>query len=57
MYPNQTESKRIEYVYNIYEEPHLEPGIHKQETENQYLDFQDVEFNTQQNTNKQIIKE
>ena len=57
MYPNQTESKRIEYVYNIYEEPHLDPYIHKQDTENQYLDFQDVEFNTQQNTNKQSIKE
>lgn len=57
MYPNQTESKRIEYVYNIYEEPHLELCIHKQDTQNQYLDFQDVEFNTQQNTNKQIIKE
>lgn len=57
MYPNQTESKRIEYVYKIFEEPHLKPGIHKQDTENQYLDFQDVEFNTQQNTNKQIIKE
>ena len=47
MYPNQTASKRIEYVYNIFEEPHLEPGIYKQDTENQYLDFQDVEFNTQ----------
>ena len=23
MYPNQTSSKRIEYVYNIFEEPHL----------------------------------
>lgn len=57
MYPNQTVSKRIEYVYNIFEEPHLVPGIHKQDTENQYLDFQDIEFNTQQNTNKQSIKE
>lgn len=57
MYPNQTQSKRIKYVYNIFEEPHLEPGIHKQDTKNQYLDFQDVEFNTQQNTNKPSIKE
>mgnify|MGYP004613657945 CR=1 FL=1 len=57
MYPNQTVSKRIEYVYNIFEEPHLEPGIHKQDMENLDLDFQDVEFNTQQNTNKQSIKE
>lgn len=57
MYANQTKSKRIEYVYNIFEEPHLEPGINKQDIENQYLDFQDVEVNTQQNTNKPIIKE
>lgn len=55
MYANQTKSKRIEHVYNIFEEPHLEPGIYKQDTENQYLDFQDIDFNTQQNTNKQSI--
>lgn len=55
MYANQTKSKRIEHVYNIFEEPHLEPGIYKQDTENQYLDFQDINFNTQQNTNKQSI--
>lgn len=57
LYPNQTESKKIEYVYNIYEEPHLEPGIQKQDTENQYLDFQSLENDTQINTNKQNIKE
>lgn len=57
MYPNQTASKRIEYVYNIFEEPQLEPVIHKQYMENLDLDFQDIEFNTQQNTNKQSIKE
>lgn len=57
LYPNQTESKKIEYIYNIYEEPHLEPGIQKQDTENQYLDFQYLENDTQLNTNKQSIKE
>ncbi len=57
LYPNQTESKKIEYIYNIYEEPHLEPGIQKQDTENQYLDFQHLENDTQLNTNKQSIKE
>ncbi len=57
MYPNQTESKKIEYVYNIYEEPHLELDIQKQDTENQHLDFQYLENDTQINTNKQSIKE
>lgn len=57
LYPNQTESKKIEYIYNIYEEPHLEPGIQKQDAENQYLDFQSLENDTQINTNKQSIKE
>lgn len=57
LYPNQTESKKIEYVYNIYEEPHLEPGIQKQDTENQYLDYQSLENDTQLNTNEQSMKE
>lgn len=57
LYPNQTESKKIEYVYNIYEEPHLEPSIQKQDTENQYLDYQYLENDTQINTNKQRMKE
>lgn len=57
LYPNQTESKKIEYVYNIYEEPHLEPDIQKQDTENQYLDYQSLENDIQLNTNKQSIKE
>ena len=39
MYPNQTSSKIIEYVYSIFEEPHLEPGIHKQDMEKLDLDF------------------
>jgi len=57
LYPNQTESKKIEYIYNIYEEPHLEPSIQKQDTENQYLDYQYLENDTQINTNKQSMKE
>ena len=57
LYPNQTESKKIEYVYNIYEEPRLEPSIQKQDTENQYIDFQSLENDTQLNTNKQSMKE
>lgn len=57
LYPNQTESKKIEYIYNIYEEPHLEPAIQKQDTENQCLDFQYLENNTQLNTNIKSIKE
>ena len=57
LYPNQTKSKKFEYVYNIYEEPHLEPAIQKQDMENPDLDFQDVENDTQINTNIQSTKE
>lgn len=57
LYPNQTESKKIEYIYNIYEEPQLVPDIQKQDTENQYLDVQYLENDTQLNTNKQSTKE
>lgn len=57
LYPNQTKIKKIEYVYNIYEEPHIEPDIQKQDTENRYLDFQYVDNDTQLNTNKQSMKE
>lgn len=54
--PNQTKSKKYEYIYNIYEEPHLEPYIQKQDIENLDIDFQDFENHTQQSTNKQNIK-
>ena len=57
LYPDQTESKKFEYVYNIYEEPLLELSIQKQDTENQYLDYQSLENDIQLNTNKQSIKE
>lgn len=52
LYPNQTESKKIEYAYNIYEEPHLDLFIQKQDIEKQY-----IENGIQINTNKQSIKE
>lgn len=50
IYPDKTESGRIEYVYNIYELPKK-----KQDTENQYLEFQHLENHTQLNTN--ILKD
>lgn len=56
LYPDQTESKKIEYVYNIYEEPHLELTIQKQDIEKQHLDYQYLENDTQINTNKQSMK-
>ena len=56
LYPNQTKSKKIEYSYNIYEEPKIKTLSKKQDTENLYLDFQEVENNTQQNTNIQKDK-
>lgn len=55
--PNQTKSKKFEYIYNIYEEPQLELSIQKQGIENLDLDFLEIENHTQQNTNKQSIKE
>lgn len=46
MLPNQTESKRIEYIYNIYEQPIEIQGI-----ENLGLEVQGVENQPQINTN------
>lgn len=43
--PNQTESKKIEYIYNIFEQP-----IQKQEGENLGVEIQGVENHTQINT-------
>ena len=37
LYPNVTESKKIEYVYNIYEQPKLQE-LYNQDTENLYLE-------------------
>ena len=54
LYPNKTESKKIEYTYNIYEERGLNPYIKNQDMDNSYLASQHIENNTQQSTNKQI---
>ena len=58
--PDKTESGRIEYIYNIFEEPKQDGE--KQEVENQHLEIQRVEnqvqLNTKQlNTNKTNTKE
>lgn len=57
--PNETPSGRIEYEYNIYEQPQEEKkqGVEKQEVENQPLEFQGVENHSQLNTNKSSTKE
>lgn len=52
--PNQTESGRIEYVYNIYENPcQVRQGNGKQDIENLYLESQVVENNEQLNKDEQ----
>lgn len=51
-YPNETDSGRIEYVYDIYEEKQ-EPK--KQGLEFQGLEKQGLEFCTQYNTNNKIL--
>lgn len=50
--PNETESGRIEYVYDIYEKPKQEGK--KQGVENQGVVFQGVENQGQYNTNNKI---
>lgn len=52
-FPNETESGRIEYIYDIYEEKQ-EPK--KQGLEFQGLEKQGLEFCTQYNTNNKILK-
>lgn len=54
MYPNETDSGHIEYVYDVHEQPQLpyEQGI-----ENLPLDNQPVENHVQLNTNKQSTEE
>lgn len=61
LYPNETKSGRIEYIYDIYEEP-VNQGLEFQGVENQGVEVQGVEnrgqLNTNQlNTNKSITKE
>ena len=61
--PNETESGRIEYVYNVFEQPqniikqeHKKQGLENQPLENQPIENQ-VQLNTnKQNTNKQNTK-
>lgn len=48
--PNQTKSKKIEYVYSIYEQP-----IGNQGVENLGVEVQGVENQTQINTNNKIL--
>lgn len=60
LFPDQTDSGRIEYIYNIYEYPKQEGK--KQGVENQPLEFlgvevQPVENQGQLNTNNKITKE
>lgn len=53
--PNETESGRIEYVYNVFEQPqNINKQEHKkQELENQPIENQPIENQVQLNTNKQ----
>ena len=62
--PNQTESGRIEYIYNIFETPEQievpqdteKQGQEKQDLENLGVEFQGVENQGQYNTNKSNTK-
>lgn len=69
MMPNETKSGRIEYVYDIYEQPHQGiqkqdaeiQAIEKQAVENQGLESQGVEnqgqINTKESNTKELNKE
>ena len=50
--PNETESGRIEYVYNVFEEPHKKQNVEKQELENLVVENQPLENQVQLNTKK-----
>ena len=60
MMPNETKSGRIEYIYDIFEQPNhsiiqqsgKKQGIEKQGVENQGLENQDIENRGQINTEK-----
>lgn len=52
-YPNETETGRIEYIYNVFEKP--QQGDKKQDLENLYVETQYVENQRQLNTNKSSI--
>lgn len=51
--PNESETGRIDYIYNVYEKPKQE--VEKQEVENLPLEFLDVENQGQLNTNNKIL--
>lgn len=56
--PNESETGRIDYIYNIYEKPKQESRkqeVEKQEVENLPLEFLDVENQGQLNTNNKIL--
>lgn len=51
--PNESETGRIDYIYNVYEKPKQEGE--KQEVENLPLEFLEVENQGQLNTNNKIL--
>lgn len=51
--PNESETGRIDYIYNVYEKPKQESG--KQEVENLPLEILEVENRGQLNTNNEIL--
>ena len=53
--PNQTESSKIEYIYDIFEKGNQDPNF--QPLEDQPLEVQPLENQTQLNTNNKSIKE
>lgn len=64
--PNETESGRLEYIYNVYEKPIEKQGGENQPLENQTLDNQEVEksgqlitkeLNTKKLNTKEYVKE
>nr|DAW83159.1 MAG TPA: Dna polymerase B [Caudoviricetes sp.] len=56
--PNETESGRIEYVYNVFEQPQNSKQEHKKQgLENQPIENQPIENQVQLNTKKQNTKE
>ena len=56
--PNESETGRIDYIYNVYEKPKQESGkqeVEKQEVENLPLEILEVENQGQLNTNNKIL--
>lgn len=56
-FPNETESGRFEYEYNIYEQPQVEQSKEIQDVEKQGVENLHIENQGQLNTNKSITKE